>query len=424
MANDASRADGNYGNDGNDGNNWYRRLFGSKRTNVLAPMVDQSELAFRILCLRHGADLCYSPMISSRQFADSASYRESIFGPLDGIGEDRPLVVQFAGNDPQVLLEAAKHVQHRCDAVDINFGCPQKIARRGHYGAWLSDEPQLQQQLVGTLHCHLECPVTVKIRVQEAGRSATVDYARMLQSAGASVIAVHGRTREQRGAVQGGPSWADIAAVKAAVSVPVIANGGIFATEDVSRCFEATGADGVMAGESLLENPALFDGGRVGERQPALAREYLALQQTHPSPLAGVKQHLFNLLYAHVQVHIDLRQQLHRARTLDEMSAVVDECERRRAAAADDGAPPEVRASAARSPFDCAPGAGYTSWYRRHHWEELRHAEKQAAKALAAKALAAEAHASAPAQDVPEGAADIRAAPARVPAPACEADVT
>ena len=137
MANDASRADGNYGNDGNDGNNWYRRLFGSKRTNVLAPMVDQSELAFRILCLRHGADLCYSPMISSRQFADSASYRESIFGPLDGIGEDRPLVVQFAGNDPQVLLEAAKHVQHSgTPRVCAGRGCParaQRSSSSAHY---------------------------------------------------------------------------------------------------------------------------------------------------------------------------------------------------------------------------------------------------------------------------------------------------
>ena len=288
--------------DASGSSNWYRRKFGTKPTCVLAPMVDQSELSFRILCLRHGADLCYSPMMSSHQFTESAKYRDSMFGPLDGMGEDRPLVVQFAGNDPQVLLAAAKHVQHRCDAVDINFGCPQKIARRGHYGAWLSDEPHLQQQLVGTLHCHLDCPVTVKIRVQEAGNSATVDYARMLQSAGASVIAVHGRTREQRGAAQGAASWAAIAAVKAAVSVPVIANGGIFSQDDVARCLEATGADGVMAGESLLENPSLFSGGHVGYSQPGLAREYLALQATHPSPLAGVKQHLFAMLYAHVQV--------------------------------------------------------------------------------------------------------------------------
>ena len=188
-------------------------------------------------------------MISSRQFAESQLYRESAFGPLDGVGDDRPLVVQFAGNDPDTLLSAAKVVQTRCDAVDINFGCPQKIAKRGHYGAWLSDEPQLQQQLVGALHCHLDVPVTVKIRLQAAGRSATVDYARMLQSAGASVIAVHGRTREQKGAVQGSADWAEIAAVKAAVSVPVLANGGVYAPSDAARVLEATGCDGVMSGD-------------------------------------------------------------------------------------------------------------------------------------------------------------------------------
>jgi tRNA-dihydrouridine synthase 1 len=82
--------------------NWYRRL-GSPR-HVLAPMVDQSEHAFRVLCKRHGTDLCYTPMFSARQFAASEQYRKEIFGPTEGsaASEDRPLVVQFAGNDPQV----------------------------------------------------------------------------------------------------------------------------------------------------------------------------------------------------------------------------------------------------------------------------------------------------------------------------------
>jgi tRNA-dihydrouridine synthase 1 len=387
---------------------WYHRLGSPK--HILAPMVDQSECAFRVLCRNHGCDLAYSPMYSSKQFAESELYRKSMINHFDGDAAlgDRPLVIQFAGNDPQVLLEAAKHVQHRCNAVDLNLGCPQKIARRGHYGAWycmppsnaqqsaraawsicdgayrfltpdcshgrLAEETKLLQEIVGTLRNHLECPITVKIRVQEAGRSATLNYARMLQDAGASVVAVHGRTREQRGALQGAPSWEEIAAVKQALSVPVLANGGIFSRSDVDRCMAATGADGVLVGEALLENPALFEGHRCGDRHTALCKEYLALQAVCPADLRSVKQHLFNILYADVQVHTDLRERLYKARTLEDMAGVVEECER--------------RPSAKRFPFSTERGDAYTCWYRRHAWEAQRHEAKQAQQAAAAAALA------------------------------------
>ena len=340
---------------------WYHRL--GSPSKVLAPLVDQSECAFRILCRRHGADLCYSPMFSSGQFASSELYRDSLFGEPDGQGEDAPLVVQFQGNEPATVLAAAKLVQHRCNAVDLNLGCPQKIARRGRFGAWLSDEPKLVAEIVGTLHCHLDCPVTCKIRLLEAGISSTIDYARMLQGAGASVVAVHGRTREQRGAVQGAADWAAIAAVKQALTVPVLANGGIHTPADVARCRAATGADGVLVGEALLENPALFEGAQAGVDQIALAREYLDLQATCPANLNSVKQHLFSILYADVQVHTDLRTRLHRARTLDDMAVVVEECARRPAAQ--------------RAPFSTERDA-YTGWYRRHAWEAERAASRKA----------------------------------------------
>ena len=176
---------------------WYHRLHGGAPSHVLAPMVDQSELAYRLLCRRHGTTLCYTPMFSAKQFAESELYRNTMFGPLDGEGEDRPLVVQFAGHDPASLLASAKHVQHRCNAVDLNLGCPQKIAKRGRYGAWLLHERELLKEIVSTLHCHLDCPVTCKIRLAQednfqssrASISETVDLARMLQGAGASLIA-------------------------------------------------------------------------------------------------------------------------------------------------------------------------------------------------------------------------------------------
>ena len=133
--------------------------------------------------------------------------------------------------------------------------------------------------------------------------SATVDLARMLVGAGASVVAVHGRTREQKGKAQGSADWEAIRAVKASVSVPVLANGGVFSLQDAHACLAATGADGVMSAEGLLSNPALFDGGAVDE---ALALEYIGLQEEYPAELKNVKQHLFSMLYAGLQVFTDL----------------------------------------------------------------------------------------------------------------------
>ena len=92
---------------------------------VVAPMVDQSELPYRLLCRKYGADLCYTPMFHSRLFATDPKYREEAFGVNSS--QDRPLIVQFCSNDPDMLLSAARFVEGRCDAVDINLGCPQVI---------------------------------------------------------------------------------------------------------------------------------------------------------------------------------------------------------------------------------------------------------------------------------------------------------
>ena len=139
---------------------WYQRL--GSPSKILAPMVDQSECAFRMLCRKHGCDLAYSPMYSSKQFTESELYRNSMINSFDGCETlgDRPLVIQFAGNDPQILLEAAKHVQHRCNAVDLNLGCPQKRAQEGHYGSYLLDKRdwELVESIVSAMAARVEVP--------------------------------------------------------------------------------------------------------------------------------------------------------------------------------------------------------------------------------------------------------------------------
>ncbi len=307
-------------------------------TRVLAPMVNQSCLAFRLLARRHGAQLTYTPMIHSRNFARDRQYRMENW---DGHPQDRPMVTQFCGDDPDVLLEAARLVESECDAIELNCGCPQGIAKRGHYGAFLLDEPYLIARIVRHLAAKLSIPVMVKFRVVPLGsRGAselesaplpspppapehrpTVALALALQEAGCSVLTLHGRTRDQKCAVDA--DWEAIAAVKSAVSIPVVANGGIERPEDVNVCLRRTGADAVMSSEAALENPGILGGVPLSRaRQVLYAREYMSLAREHPPRTPHiVRSHMMKLLYMAINERTDLRDLLVAARG-EQMSRV------------------------------------------------------------------------------------------------------
>ncbi|KAK9859393.1 hypothetical protein WJX84_003115 [Apatococcus fuscideae] len=288
------------------------RKIGSPKFHV-APMVDQSELAFRLLCRRHGATAAYTPMLHSRLSVDSPKYLEEHFTTCK---IDRPLFAQFCANDPPTLLRAAQLVQGRCDAVDINLGCPQRIARKGRYGAFLMDDLPLIERLVSVLATSLEVPVTCKIRIfPELQR--TLEYARMLQAAGCSILAVHGRTRQQKRASETRADWDSIKAVREAVDIPVLANGNVQNLADVHACMEYTGAVGVMSAEALLEDPALFRPSRLnpdGAKSPTegceLLLEYLDLAESYTTPFRMIRGHAFSLLGDWLTEFTDLRDSM------------------------------------------------------------------------------------------------------------------
>ncbi|CAG8503092.1 5986_t:CDS:2 [Ambispora gerdemannii] len=266
-------------------------------------MVDQSEQAWRVLSRRYGAQLCFTPMIHAKMFCDERNlrYRQEVWSTGEG---DRPLIVQFCANEPEALLEAAKRVQDHCDAIDLNLGCPQHIARRGRYGAFLQDEWELIHKL-----------------------NKTIEYARMIERAGAQMLTVHGRIRDQKGHNTGLADWEQIRCVKEAVNIPVIANGNILYFEDIQRCLEATGADGVMSAEGNLYNPALF----ANHNLPiwTMAQEYLDICQTITTKNAYIRGHLFKILRPALPFHADLRERLANANYLQEFCGLVDELKKR-----------------------------------------------------------------------------------------------
>ncbi|KAI9673768.1 MAG: hypothetical protein M1829_004005 [Trizodia sp. TS-e1964] len=293
---------------------------------VLAPMVDQSEFAWRLLSRQFLKEpntlLAYTPMLHARLFANTLKYREGNFQAtreplsepiespeaftidekslrLDGNPKfDRPLIVQFCANTPDALLQAAKYVQPFCDAVDLNLGCPQGIARKGNYGAFLQEDWKLIYSLINILHKNLAIPVTAKIRILE-NKERTLEYAKMVLSAGASILTVHGRQREQKGHNTGLADWSVIRYLR--VNLPpetvIFANGNILQNADIQRCLDATGADAVMSAEGNLFDPSIFappppegefereywrgDGGKGGWRADALMRRYLDIIYEH-----------------------------------------------------------------------------------------------------------------------------------------------
>lgn len=227
--------------------------------------------------------LAYTPMMHARLFAETERYRNSHFQPLrpdpnnpsvqipwlDGNPTiDRPLFVQFCANDPQHLLAAAQKAAPHCDAVDLNLGCPQGIARKGHYGAFLQEDQKLIHSLIRTLHENLDVPVTAKIRILET-KEATLAYAKNVLDAGASILTVHGRRREQKGHLTGIADWEYIRYLRENLpkETVIFANGNILRHEDIEKCLAATGADGVMSAEGHLSDPAIFS------KAPAVGEE-------------------------------------------------------------------------------------------------------------------------------------------------------
>lgn len=220
----------------------------------LAPMAGIADLAFRELCVQYGAAYTVSEMVSSK----GLTMGDKKSAQLLTLGNDRPAGVQIFGDDPEIMAKAAvKCLDFNPDIIDINMGCPApKIAMNGG-GASLMKKPELAYEITKSVVQAVDIPVTVKIRKGWDEESVNaVEMAELAEKAGASAVAVHGRTRQQM--YSGSVDFDIIAQVKKAVGIPVIANGDIKDEQSAAIMLEKTNADAIMIGRGALGNPWVF----------------------------------------------------------------------------------------------------------------------------------------------------------------------
>lgn len=270
---------------------------------IIAPMAGVSDAVFRSLCVRYGADFGYTEMVSAKGLHYG---NENTHDMLALAENERFVAVQLFGSEPATMAGEAARVEDelgdRLAFIDINMGCPvRKVIKKGE-GSALMGKPDLAAEIVGEIARAIEHPVTVKMRrgIRE-GEELAPEFAKRMEDAGASAVAVHGRYAQQF--YKGASDWDCIRRVKENVSIPVIGSGDVVDGESALRFFEQTGCDAVMIGRASQGNPWVFSEIRAALAEEAfqapsltekakLAKEHARLlQERYGTNLSRMRQH-------------------------------------------------------------------------------------------------------------------------------------
>lgn len=311
------------------------RLFPAGRPAVcLAPMAGFSDRTFRILCRERGVDLVFSEMISAKGLLYGSDKTRALYFAK---AEDEPFSVQLFGSEPEIIAKAVRILESdlggKLLSLDLNMGCPApKIASNGD-GSALMRNPALAGDIVSAAVEAAHVPVSVKFRKGwDAAHENAAAFARVCEESGAAFLTIHGRTREQMYA--GKADRACMAAVKRAVSIPVIANGDVHDAKSALDTISETGCDGVMIGRGALGNPFVFEEiccaleGRAytppgwdERRETALRHAQMALAEKGDHAIVELRKHLAFYLRG-AKDAAKLRTRINACKTLEELRQI------------------------------------------------------------------------------------------------------
>ena len=261
-----------------------------KNPVIMAPMAGITNMAFRKIVKEFGAGLVYSEMVSDKAICYGNQKTIEMLQVDEG---EHPVSIQLFGGEVESMVEAAKFIdQHsNCDIIDINCGCPVNKVLKANAGSKLLQNPQLIYDIVSNIVKNVSKPVTVKIRSGfDKEHINAVEVAKLIEKAGASAIAVHGRTRSQM--YEGKADWSYIKQVKDAVSIPVIGNGDVRSVEDFHRMMNETGCDAVMLGRGIVGNPFLIQecvDSITGQKHEFSMEDRIEICMDHARGLANTK---------------------------------------------------------------------------------------------------------------------------------------
>lgn len=285
---------------------------------LLAPMVRVTDPAFRMVCREQGAALAFTEMLFAQAIVKEAP---AILAKTKPLPQDRPLGVQLAGFEPNTLQKAVFNITSRCDLVDLNLGCPVPRAHRQGVGAALLDKPELIGKLVKAMRSATEKPITAKMRILDTV-AESVHLARIIEANGADALTVHGRTKQQHHS--GAVDFDAVLAIKEAVSIPVINNGGITGRASMLEIQAKTKCDGFMLARSAIGNPGIFaelQGKKAMVPADALKRYLQICNETGFSHRGRIKQQAIR--FASVIGNAELSQKLEKVKTKEELFAVI-----------------------------------------------------------------------------------------------------